>query len=192
MRNLRLLSLLAVVSACAPASRVSVPSPTEPMPNRPPAPVNASLPAIPLVTGPVAVNVVYPTANSVVASRDSNFIFGSIGNGNAALFINGQSAPVWPNGAFLAFLPVPSREMSRYDLVAVLGRDTTSLTHPIRPPAPPDSAAPAVTPTPVAPPDTAVRYGILVGPTTISNDTDRVVTGQPSPDPNIVRYFLFP
>ncbi|MEO7647349.1 MAG: hypothetical protein ABIV11_03830, partial [Gemmatimonadaceae bacterium] len=80
------------------------------MPGRPPAPVNPSLPAIPLVTAPVAINVVYPTANSLVASRDSNFIFGSIGNGNAALFINGEAAPVWPNGAFLAFLPVPSPE----------------------------------------------------------------------------------
>src|SRR5688500_6569782 len=172
MHNLKLLSLLAVVSACAPASRVSVPSPTEPMPNRPPAPVNTSLPAIPLETGPVAINVVYPTANSVVASRDSNFIFGSIGNGNAALFINGQASPVWPNGAFLAFLPVPSRAASAYDLVAVLGRDTTRLTHPIRLPDPPDSAAQVVTPPPAAPVDTAPRYGILVGPTTVSNDTD--------------------
>ena len=83
MRNLRLLSLLAVVTACAPASRVAVPSPTGPMPGRPPAPVNPSLPAIPLVTAPVAINVVYPTVSSLVASRDSNFIFGSIGNGNA-------------------------------------------------------------------------------------------------------------
>src|SRR5688500_14887298 len=132
MHNMRSLVLLAVLAACAPATRIAVPSPTGPMPGRPPAPVNASLPAIPLVTGPVAINVVYPTANSVVASRDSNFIFGSIGNGNAALFINGQASPVWPNGAFLAFLPVPSREASAYDLVAVLGRDTTRLTHPIR------------------------------------------------------------
>ncbi|HUQ45484.1 MAG TPA: N-acetylmuramoyl-L-alanine amidase [Gemmatimonadaceae bacterium] len=200
MRNFRLMSLLAVVAACAPASRVSVPSPAGPMPNRPPAPVNPSLPAIPLETGPVAINVVYPTANSVVATRDSNFIFGSIGNGNAALFINGLPAPVWPNGAFLAFLPVPSREMSRYDLVAVLGRDTTRLSHPISLPPPPPvdlqagpSCPPGQTPCAVtAPADTAPRYGILVGPTTVSNDTDRVVTGQPSPDPDIVRYFLFP
>ena len=192
MYNLRLLALLAALSACAPATRIEVPSPTGPMPNRPPAPVNPALPAIPLETGPVAINVVYPTANSVVASRDSNFIFGSIGNGNAALFINGQAAPVWPNGAFLAFLPVPSRESSAYDLVAVLGRDTTRLTHPVRLPPPPDSAAPVATPQPAAPADTAVRYGILVGPTTVSNDTDRVVTAQPSPDPNVVRYFLFP
>lgn len=193
MHNLRLLSLLAIISACAPASRVTAPSPAEPMPARPPAPVNPSLPAIPLQTGPLAINVVYPTANSTVASRDSNFIFGSVGNGNAALFINGQPAPVWPNGAFLAFLPVPSREMSRYDLVAVLGRDTTRITHPVQLLPPRDTAAPAVTPTvPPQPADTAARYGILVGPTTVTNDTDRVVTAQPSPDPNIVRYFLFP
>ncbi|MGI8619383.1 MAG: N-acetylmuramoyl-L-alanine amidase [Gemmatimonadaceae bacterium] len=187
------MTLLAIVSACAPASGVGVPSPTAPMPGRPPAPVNANLPPIPLVTGPVAINVVYPTANSVVASRDSNFIFGSIGNGYAALFINGEPAPVWPNGAFLAFLPVPSSETARYDLIAVLGRDTTRLSHPVRLPLPPETATPAATPGPAAQPaDTAPRYGILVGPTTVANDTDRVVTGQPSPDPNIVRYFLFP
>lgn len=192
MRNLRILSLLAVVAACAPASRVAVPSPTGPMPGRPPAPVNPSLPPIPLVTGPVAVNVVYPTPNSVVASRDSNFIFGSIGNGYAALSINGHPVPVWPNGAFLAFLPVPPPEMSRYDLVAVLSQDTSRLSHPVSLLPPPDTATRDETPLPVQPVDTAVRYGILVGPTTVSNDTDRVVTGQPSPDPNVVRYFLFP
>src|SRR5687768_18386695 len=132
MLKLRLLSLLAVVAACAPASRVGAPIPTGPMPGRPPAPVNPNLPPMPLVTGPVEVKVVYPTPNSTVASRDSNFIFGSIGNGNAALFINGEPVPVWPNGAYLAFLPVPSPELSRYDLVAVLGRDTTRLSHPIQ------------------------------------------------------------
>lgn len=191
MLKLKLLSLLAVVAACAPVSRVGVPSPTGPMPGRPPAPINPNLPPMPLVTGPVEIKVVYPTPNSVVASRDSNFIFGSIGNGNAALFINGQPVPVWPNGAYLAFLPVPSPETSRYDLVAVLGRDTTRLSHPIRLPPPRDTTTP-VTPALPQPVDTAARYGILVGPTTVSNDTDRVITGQPSPDPNIVRYFLFP
>jgi len=187
MLRLRILPLIALATACAPASRVPVPGP---MPGRPPAPVNANLPPMPLVTGPLELKVVYPTLNSIVASRDSNFIFGSIGNGYAALFINGHPVPVWPNGAYLAFLPVPSREMSRYDLVAVLGRDTTRLSHPIRLPDPPDTTA--VTAAQPQPADTVARYGILVGPTTVSNDTDRVVTGQPSPDPNIVRYFLFP
>lgn len=190
MLKLRILPLLTLAAACAPASRVPVPGP---MPGRPPAPVNPSLPPMPFVTGPVDIKVVYPTPNSVVASRDSNFIFGSIGNGNAALFINGEPVPVWPNGAYLAFLPVPSRETSRYDLVAVLDRDTTRLSHPVKLLPPPDTAAPAVTPPPVPQPvDTATRYGILIGPTTVSNDTDRVITGQPSPDPHIVRYFLFP
>lgn len=192
MRNLSVLSLLAVVAACAPASRVGAPSPTGPMPGRPVAPVNPALPAMPLETGPVEINVVYPTANATIAARDSNFVFGSIRNGNAALFINGAPAPVWPNGAFIAFLPVPSRELSRYDLVAVLGRDTTRFTHPVTLPPPPDTATRDVTPVAQPPVDTAARYGILVGPTTVSNDTDRVITGQPSPDPNIVRYFLFP
>lgn len=193
MLKLRLISLVAALAACAPSSRVTVPEPTGPMPGRPAAPVNPSLPAMPLVTGPVDISIVYPTPNAVIASRDSNFIFGSIGNGNAALFINGQASPVWPNGAFLAFLPVPAREAPSYELMAVLGRDTTRLSYPVRLLPPPDSAAPVVVPRPdTVPADTSARYGILVGPTTVANDTDRVITGQPSPDPNIVRYFLFP
>lgn len=193
MLNLRLLSLLALATACAPASRVTAPNPTGPMPGRPAPPTNTALPAIPLATGPVAIDVVYPTANSVIAARDSNFIFGSIGNGNAALYINGAPAPVWPNGSFIAYLPIPSRELSRYDLVAVLGRDSTTLSHPVRLPDILPPATPSVTlPVTPAPADTAIRYGVLIGPSTVSNDTDRVITGQPSPDPNIVRYFLFP
>ncbi len=191
MLNLRLLSLLAVVTACAPASRVTAPNPSGPMPGRPTPPSNTALPAIPLVTGPVAIDVVYPTANSMITSRDSNFIFGSIGNGNAALYINGAATPVWPNGSFMAYLPLPSRDLSRYDLMAVLGRDSTTLSHPVRLPEVVPPGTPAVAPAATRA-DTAARNRILIGPTPVSNDTDRVITGQPSPDPNVVRYFLFP
>src|SRR5678816_3166183 len=47
------------------------------------------LPPIPLVTGPLAPQVVYPQANQSITARDSNFIFGSVGNGHATLTING-------------------------------------------------------------------------------------------------------
>ncbi|MEJ2186696.1 MAG: N-acetylmuramoyl-L-alanine amidase, partial [Gemmatimonadota bacterium] len=49
----------------------------------------------------------YPRDNMAIAVRDTNFIFGSTGRGDAKLWIDGQSVAVEPNGAFLAFLPVP-------------------------------------------------------------------------------------
>src|SRR5919206_534502 len=123
-----------LLTGCAAASRTTTPSP-----NTAPA-----LPPVPLVQGPLAPKVVYPVAGSVIQSRDSNFIFGSLGNGRATLTINGAPVKVLPNGSFLAYLPVPSPELSRYDLVAALGSDTVRLSHPVklRPPPlrrPPDA-----------------------------------------------------
>ncbi|MDQ3696756.1 MAG: N-acetylmuramoyl-L-alanine amidase [Gemmatimonadota bacterium] len=89
-----------------------------------------ALPPVPLVEGPLAPRVQYPTAGALVASRDSNFIFGSVGNGGAALTINGVRVPVLLNGSWLAFLPVPAT--ARYDLVASLGSDTVRLEHAVR------------------------------------------------------------
>jgi N-acetylmuramoyl-L-alanine amidase len=85
-----------------------------------------------MVTGALKPTVVYPVANSLVEARDSNFIFGSVGTGRAQLWINGASVPVAPNGAFLAFLPVPAVDSPRYEIVAVSGADTARVEHPVR------------------------------------------------------------
>jgi N-acetylmuramoyl-L-alanine amidase len=64
---------------------------------------------------------VYPDSLARIAVRDSNFLFGSTGTGDADLTIDGTSVPVEPNGAFLAWLPVPgsaSGDTVRYVLVA--------------------------------------------------------------------------
>ena len=82
---------LAALAACAP-HRPAAPAPAPASP----------LPPVPHVSGPLALRVVYPVAGSLVQARDSNFIFGSVGNGDATLTINGASVPVAPNGAFLA------------------------------------------------------------------------------------------
>ncbi|MEJ7809700.1 MAG: N-acetylmuramoyl-L-alanine amidase [Gemmatimonadaceae bacterium] len=74
----------------------------------------------------------YPTAGALVASRDSNFIFGSLGNGRATLTINGVPVRVLPNGAWIAYLANPPVSLARYEIVAVLGRDTARLVHPVR------------------------------------------------------------
>ncbi len=98
-------------------------------------PVVVELPPIPLRTGPLQVDVVYPPEGSRIAARDSNFIFGSVGNGNARLTINGATVPVEPNGAFLAWLPVPAvtqDTLVTYHLIASHSGATVSVDHSVR------------------------------------------------------------
>jgi N-acetylmuramoyl-L-alanine amidase len=81
-------------------------------------------PPIPPRSGTLAIDVVYPADSSFIAARDSNFIFGSVGDGNAQLTINGDRVRVEPNGAFIAWLPVPASPedtLARYELAATLG-----------------------------------------------------------------------
>ena len=96
-------------------------------------------PPIPPRAGPLAIDVVYPRDSSLITARDSNFIFGSVGNGSARLAINRQSVPVEPNGAFLAWLPVPpplEDTLVRYELVASLRGEEIRVTHLLRLPPP--------------------------------------------------------
>jgi N-acetylmuramoyl-L-alanine amidase len=78
------------------------------------------------------VRVQYPSPNQQITSRDSNFIFGSLGSGRAALSINGYPARVYPNGAFMGWLPNPPATSPRYDLLAVRGADTARSTLSVR------------------------------------------------------------
>src|SRR5215213_65521 len=166
----------AALGACAPRAP-AVPTPT-PVPTFPvvitPAPVpaaNAALPPVPHVTGALEIKVVYPTAGQVIQSKDSNFIFGSVGNGDAALSINGVPTPVWPNGSFMGWLPNPPPAVARYDLIAATSTDTARLSHPIKYPAPavPAVPAPAVPPTDTALRITGVQYATLIRPSTVPN-----------------------
>ena len=138
MRFVKLL-LLVPLAACAsssqPGETTSHPSPAhvlgQPAPPSPPA-SSPHLPPIPLVEGPLALKIVYPDSGALIASRDSNFIFGSVGNGHASLTINGVPVAVLPNGSFLAYLANPGPQAPRYELVAVLGRDTVRRAYPVR------------------------------------------------------------
>jgi N-acetylmuramoyl-L-alanine amidase len=87
---------------------------------------------VPLVDGALVVRVVYPPAGATVQSRDSNFIFGTVGSGKAALTINGTPVPVVPNGSFIAYLPVPPASTPQYSIVASRGGDTARAVHPIK------------------------------------------------------------
>jgi N-acetylmuramoyl-L-alanine amidase len=136
------------------------------------------------VSGPLEIKVVYPSPGQLIQSKDSNFIFGSVGNGDAALTINGVATPVWPNGAFIGWLPNPSADHAQYDLVAAVGSEVARHTVPIKlapPPSKPDTIQPL----------SPAQYATLIGPTTVSNDTDRVVTAYALTG-GIQRWFLIP
>jgi N-acetylmuramoyl-L-alanine amidase len=71
-------------------------------------PVSPALPPIPAVDGALGIRVIHPTQGQARPGVDSTFIYGSLGTGQAALEINGRAIPVAPNGAFIAYLPMPA------------------------------------------------------------------------------------
>jgi N-acetylmuramoyl-L-alanine amidase len=139
MRAWPFLLLLGVGACIQPPPPIASPTPapvprdtTSTIRDREPTSPAPPLPAIPIVTGPLAIKIVYPPAQHLIESRDSNFIFGSIGNGQASLTINGAPAQVYPNGSFMAFVANPPQTSPRYDLLAIAGADTARLSHPVR------------------------------------------------------------
>jgi len=88
---------------------------------------SAPLPAIPAVDGPLAITVVYPPADALVEASDSEFLFGATGSGRAQLTIDGAAVDVAPNGAFLAWLPLPDDSTATFHLVATRGDEQASL-----------------------------------------------------------------
>jgi len=77
------------------------------------------------VTGAtLAPRLQYPADNQLIAARDSNFVLGSVGSGDIRLSINGVDVPIAPNGAFIAWLPLPPVSAPAYELVASRGADT--------------------------------------------------------------------
>lgn len=94
-----------------------------------------ALPAIPATTGSLELDLVYPPPEATLAVRDSTFVFGATGTGQATLWINSERVRVEPNGAFLAFLPVPPD--GRYHLTAIAGADTAVLEREVGIPDPP-------------------------------------------------------
>jgi len=181
-------ALFVLVTACAPIpapAPAPVPEPSAPLPAvRPPAPVAAGLPAIPLVTGPLAIDVVYPPAGDIVPPGDSAMIFGSVGNGNAFVTINGIPVPVWPNGAFMAFIPVPPRTNPVYHIAATTGTETARLVHPVAYPQP--DTAQAI----VSGPDTISGRWAVIRPAPDAHP-DRVIWGRTLPGGDPTTFFFF-
>ncbi len=148
------LLLLALFSgwACTPRQRenvgVAVPervdTPTRPdslrvVADSPKDPASASvddsttgLPPVASIRGPLEIKVVYPTPEDVVDAQDSSFMHGSLGDGDASLTVNGIPVKVWPNGAWLAWLPLPSDSLMQFTLEARTATDSARLVYFVR------------------------------------------------------------
>ncbi len=80
------------------------------------------------------IEVIYPTPNQRVAAVDSTFIFGNVSPG-AELTINKTPIKVYPNGAFLAFLPIRSGKF-KFTLEASLNDQNATKEIPLEVPEP--------------------------------------------------------
>jgi len=131
-RAARVVCIAVIATACA--GREPEVRPPAPVPLRAEDVATPALPPIPSVDGPLRLDVAYPPQGGVITVRDSTFIFGSTGSGRAQLTINGHPVQVRPNGAFLAFLPVPRDGV--YRLEARRGGESTTLERRVRVPQP--------------------------------------------------------
>jgi len=75
--------------------------------------------------------VSYPAPTDQIDARDTTFLLGSVGTGDATLSINGTPVPVAPNGAWIAWLPIPPDSIIEFVLVARTTTDSASITYPV-------------------------------------------------------------
>ena len=150
-------------------------------------PVPKPLPEVPALDGPLSIRVVYPPANHLLTARDSNFILGSTGSGQSRLTINGAEVEVHPNGAFLAWLPIPAGDRPRYDLVAAKGQESTATSVTVRRP-PPGAPSPPTPTSELVPPRIAELTNVNDDAT---SDTDKVSILRPTSG-GTYKWFLFP
>ena len=197
-RRILVTAVLAALCGCAAPKKIttekSAPQPAAPSTPKPaPAPVPTPAPApvpmgIPLVPAsapdaPLHLSVAYPVPEQLIQKVDSNFIFGSVGNGNASLTIDGFPIAVAKNGAFLAFLPMP--EHDTYHLTAERGMDRESMTLTYRSPKPEEPSKKNIPDKDFEP-----KYAsIIKGSDTLQTGND-VACGARTPDGN--REWFFP
>jgi len=75
--------------------------------------------------------VAYPAPTARIDARDSTFIYGSLGTGDATLTIDGAPVRVWPNGAWIAWVPLTSDSVTRFHLLARTASDSATLEYPV-------------------------------------------------------------
>ncbi len=90
------------------------------------------LPPITPVTGPLRLTVAYPAPTDAIDARDSTFLLGSVGTGDATLSINGVPVEVAPNGAWLAWLAIPPDSIIGFTLIARTATDSSVLFYPVK------------------------------------------------------------
>ena len=110
------LAAVLLASACGAPPAATTPAPQPIVESR--GPLHGTLPEIPARGTPVPptsepITVRYPPRDAAVAT-DSTFVFGQLDDPSAVLTINGATVPVEPNGAFLAYLPVPGDGLYRF------------------------------------------------------------------------------
>jgi N-acetylmuramoyl-L-alanine amidase len=132
VRRRACLALIALaLAACAPLDARRPPLPW--------APRTAALPPVSFRDGPLALTLVYPPEEGEVTVRDRTFVFGATGTGRARVAINGAPVDVAPNGAFLAFLPVPADGV--YHVEARAGEERAEVIRRVRVPRAPTAPA---------------------------------------------------
>ena len=112
--------LVSVVTGCAVPRAGTAPVPGG-VPPSPGTPARDSL----------RIAVVYPALTDVVQSHDSVFLFGAVRGGRgmeaASLTVDGRAVSVLPNGAWIAWLPVPDDTLAQFRLVARQGGSSDSV-----------------------------------------------------------------
>ena len=86
----------------------------------------------PAQSSPIALRVVYPGPEDRVRVRDSSYLLGSVSSGDVRLRINGTPVRVWPNGAWLAWLPFPPDSVMQFRIEARRSPDSSVVTYPVR------------------------------------------------------------
>jgi N-acetylmuramoyl-L-alanine amidase len=146
------ISLALAAGACSFLGRSAYrPAPSTPLRPPDPPPVAAGhlelTVAYPPTSGPPAgpgeVVVLEADQGYSIQSRDSTFVFGNAARGDVKLSVNGRPVSVYPNGGWIAWLPLPDDSVARFEIVASARseRATILLSAPIaREHDPPDSA----------------------------------------------------
>jgi N-acetylmuramoyl-L-alanine amidase len=125
---------LLVAAACtaAPPATTAVPVVAQPSLVAEPDRVASDAPApipVPRVQGPIRLRVTYPPSGAEIDARDSSFLLGTTGTGDARLWINGMPVPVAANGAWLAWVPLPRDSVMRFDILARTPADSVLQVH---------------------------------------------------------------
>jgi hypothetical protein len=128
----RLALLQALVLGTACGGRPATPHGPSPNAGRVADSGHARLPAVPKVAGPLVLRVVYPSPEARIQLRDSSFLFGSAGTGDAQVTVNGYPARVWPNGAWLAWIPFPPDSIMQFTIEGSTTTDHARLLFAVR------------------------------------------------------------